>query len=194
LMILARAPIPGRTKTRLIPALGRKGAADLQAGFVRTTVQKACAAATGPVILWTSPPGSHPLFEACSSEYPISLQPQPGGGLGWRMLTALQAANGPALLVGTDCPDLRAEHLVVCAAKLREGKDAVFLPAEDGGYVLVGTRHPSPRLFDGIPWGTASVMETTRARLRELRWRWSEPFTLWDVDHPADLVRLAFAR
>jgi len=58
LMILARAPIPGRTKTRLIPALGRKGAADLQAGFVRTTVQKACAAATGPVILGTSPPGS----------------------------------------------------------------------------------------------------------------------------------------
>jgi len=189
-MILARAPIPGQAKTRLIPALGAAEAAKLQARFITATVQKACAAATGAVTLWTTPTSSHPLFDACARNYPVILRSQPVGDLGERMLAALDAARGPALVVGTDCPGLTSEHLRDCAAQLREGDDAVFLPSEDGGYVLVGTRRPDRKTFQGIPWGTSRVMERTRERLRELQWRWSEPCTLWDIDTPADLARL----
>ncbi len=70
-------------------------------------------------------------------------------------------------------------------------EDAVFIPAEDGGYVLVGLRRPQPRLFEGIDWGSERVMAQTRERLSELGLRWVELPTLWDVDRPGDLLRLA---
>jgi glycosyltransferase A (GT-A) superfamily protein (DUF2064 family) len=64
-------------------------------------------------------------------------------------------------------------------------------PAEDGGYVLVGlARKPSAQLFEDIAWGSAMVMQETRARLARLDWRWCELATLWDVDRPEDLLRL----
>lgn len=69
--------------------------------------------------------------------------------------------------------------------------DAVFIPAEDGGYVLVGLRRPLPRLFEDIDWGSERVMTQTRARLHELGLSWRELPTLWDIDRPQDLDRLA---
>ena len=109
------------------------------------------------------------------------------------MLAALAAANGPALLIGTDCPALTADHLRAAADVLRAGSDAVLIPAEDGGYVLIGARVPHPALFDAMPWGTAGVMAETRRRLVALGLSWREPATLWDVDVPADLERLRVA-
>ena len=74
----------------------------------------------------------------------------------------------------------------------RQGSnDAVFIPAEDGGYVLVGLRRPQPRLFAGVEWGSERVMVQTRQRLSELALSWVELPPLWDVDRPADLARLA---
>jgi hypothetical protein len=67
----------------------------------------------------------------------------------------------------------------------------VVLPAEDGGYVLIGTARPQPVLFAGVEWGTERVMAQTRECLRAAGLRWCEPATLWDVDRPADLARLA---
>jgi hypothetical protein len=84
---------------------------------------------------------------------------------------------------------LSAKHLRQAAQSLNE-HDAVVVPAEDGGYVLIGLRHPSPEVFMGIDWGTDSVMAQTRQRLAALNWRWSEPALLWDVDRPDDLPRL----
>jgi glycosyltransferase A (GT-A) superfamily protein (DUF2064 family) len=85
---------------------------------------------------------------------------------------------------------LTPEHLVAAAEVLRNGHDAVFIPAEDGGYVLIGLHCPQPRLFENIDWGTEKVMAQTRERLAALRLRWEEPATLWDVDRPVDLLRL----
>jgi glycosyltransferase A (GT-A) superfamily protein (DUF2064 family) len=73
---------------------------------------------------------------------------------------------------------------------LREGKDAVFLPAEDGGYALVGALRPLAPIFAGIAWSTREVMAETRARLRAAALSWSEPAIVWDVDRPDDVVRL----
>ena len=80
------------------------------------------------------------------------------------------------------------------AARLLAACDAVVAPAEDGGYPLLAFRRCSPRLFEGMPWGGATVMQQTRERLAALGWRWRELRMLWDVDRPEDLVRLEAAR
>jgi glycosyltransferase A (GT-A) superfamily protein (DUF2064 family) len=107
------------------------------------------------------------------------------------MNNAFAAHAGPLLLIGTDCPALSEAHLGAAATALHDGHDAVFIPAEDGGYVLVGLRRPQPRLFEGIAWGSDKVMAQTRERLVALGLRWTEPLVLWDVDRPEDLPRLA---
>jgi len=189
--ILARAPVPGQAKTRLIPALGAAGAAGLQRWLLQRTVATALAADIGPVTLWCAGDPRHPDFAHCRGFGPVALRPQAEGDLGARMLVALrESPTGATLVIGTDCPALTAAHLRAAAREL-DGHDAVLLPAEDGGYVLVGTVRPLPEIFAGIDWGTAQVMVQTRARLRAAGLRWSEPATLWDVDRPADLDRLA---
>jgi len=190
--VFAKAPIPGLAKTRLIPPLGVQGAADLQRALLRRTVEAAVAARLGPVSLWCMPSRDHPVFSMHRDESGLSLHEQTGEDLGARMLDAFAVlcAEGPTLLVGTDCPALTVAALRSAATALRAGMDAVFLPAEDGGYVLVGLRKPAPLLFEGIPWGMETVMAETRERLSRLGWRWAEPEVLWDVDRPEDLDRL----
>jgi glycosyltransferase A (GT-A) superfamily protein (DUF2064 family) len=109
------------------------------------------------------------------------------------LATALGRAR-TAILVGTDCPALRPSDLRRAARLLKRGADAVFAPAEDGGYPLVGLRRRAPRLFEGIEWGGAEVMEATRGRLRALGWSWRELRTLWDVDRMEDYERLRRSR
>ena len=187
--ILAKAPIPGFAKTRLIPLLGADGAAALQAALIARAVATACAAGIGPVILWGAPDDIDPAFAALGARG-IALARQSDGDLGSRMLAALTAANGPALVIGTDCPVLSAADLRTAANVLRGGTDAVVFPAEDGGYVLIGTRRPQPALFTAMHWSTPGVMEEARRRLRQLGLTWQEPVTLWDVDLPEDVERL----
>ena len=99
-----------------------------------------------------------------------------------------------ALLMGSDCPSLDARRLRRAVADLRDGADAVFAPAEDGGYALVGVSRAAAALFRDVPWGTGEVMARTRTRLRRLRWRWTELPAVWDVDRPEDLARLRRSR
>ncbi len=189
--ILARAPIPGQAKTRLIPALGAEGAANLQRWLLQRTVAMALAADVGPVTLWCAGDPRHADFALCRAFGSVTLGLQPEGDLGRRMSEALRQSPTPAgtLVIGTDCPALGAAHLREAASRLAD-HDAVVLPAEDGGYVLIGTRSPPPAVFDEVAWGTDQVMAQTRRRLATLGCRWSEPATLWDVDRPADLERL----
>jgi hypothetical protein len=189
--VLAKAPIPGLAKTRLIPALGEAGAAALQARLTARAVETVVKAAVGPVTLWATPDQTHPSFQVLAEIHGIALARQGDGDLGARMLAAIAAANGPALVIGTDCPALTPAHLQAAAAALREGLDAVLIPVEDGGYTLIGLRRAEPALFSDVNWGTATVMAETRRRLRQLALSWSEPASLWDIDRPQDLARLA---
>jgi hypothetical protein len=99
-----------------------------------------------------------------------------------------------AILVGTDCPALGAADLRRAARSLRGACEAVLAPAEDGGYVLIALRKSRASLFSGIAWGHPSVYADTAARLRASGLRWRALRTLWDVDRPSDLQRLASAR
>lgn len=190
--ILARAPIVGQVKTRLIPLLGAAGAARLQAWLLQRTVASALAAAVGPVTLWCDGDAQHADFALCRSFAGVTLRQQPQGDIGLRMLMALQESSTTSgtLVIGTDCPARTDAHLRLAAQCLQD-HDAVFLPAEDGGYVLVGMQTPEPHVFDRVAWGSDRVMAQTRQRLTDLGWQWAEPLSLWDVDRPADFVRLA---
>jgi len=189
--IMAKAPMPGLTKTRLIPALGAEGAAELQHAMILRTVATALEAGIGSVSVWCGPDTQYRLFQDIASKNPVQLHGQSAGDLGNRMHAAFIAATAvsPTLLIGVDCPSMATAHLRRCGECLRRGDDAVFLPAEDGGYVLVGLRRPQPWLFNDIEWGSPTVMAVTRERLRQLNLTWSEPETLWDLDRPDDLQR-----
>ena len=187
--VLAKAPVAGFAKTRLIPALGAARAARLQARLTERTVETACAAATGPVTVWATPDESHAAFQALRTRGNVTLARQPDGDLGARILAGLKASGGPTLVIGTDCPAMMPAHLRKAADILRNGAD-VICPAEDGGYVLIGMRKPIAALFAGMSWSTADVMAETRRRMRYHRLTWQEPATLWDVDVQEDLPRL----
>lgn len=192
LAVFAKAPLPGLAKTRLVPALGPQAAARLQRRLTRQALRTAFDARLGPVTLWCTPDARHRFFRALARTTGVSCLVQSSGDLGARMHTAfrLHCAQGPLLLIGTDCPVLDAAHLRRAAQALLDGDDAVFYPAEDGGYVLVGLREPQPGLFSEMTWSTAEVMAQTRTRARTLGLRLREFETLWDVDRPADLARL----
>jgi rSAM/selenodomain-associated transferase 1 len=190
--ILAKAPLAGLAKTRLIPRLGADGAAALQAALLRRAVTTAQAADLGPVTLWCAPDCSHPAFVALAEAVKLPLAAQPAGDLGKRMHAAV--CGSPAhvagtLVIGTDCPALTPELLRRAAAALHEN-DATLIPAEDGGYVLIGLRTAEPHAFADIVWSTPSVAAQTRQRFAELGWRWHELAPLWDVDDAADFERL----
>ena len=189
--IFARAPVPGEVKTRLIPLLGARDAAELHASLVRRALAVAVRAGVGPVSLWCTPETGHPFFAACAAQYGVALREQRGGHLGERMTRAFEhlLPGGRALLVGSDCPSVGARDLQAAASSLAT-HDAVLQPAEDGGYVLVGLARPIAGIFEGVRWGEASVMRETRARLRAAAATWREMPMRWDVDRPEDYRRL----
>lgn len=186
--MLARAPVAGEAKTRLAPRLGADGAARLHARLVRHTLTQARASGL-TVTLWCSPDCDHPFFEEAARDFGVACAAQCAGDIGARMAHAFAAMQAPTLLVGTDCPIVDAALLLRCAQALQHA-DAVFLPAEDGGYGLVGLNAPHPALFAPLQWGGADVMAQTRARARALGLALAEPATVWDVDRPQDVDRL----
>jgi rSAM/selenodomain-associated transferase 1 len=193
LIVFARAPEPGRVKTRLVPLLGKKGAARLQAQLVEKTLVTAHTAEIGEVVLYCAPGTRGKFFQQMQKHFGVRLHSQGRGDLGERMYRALRRHPG-AILVGSDCPALRPADLRAAARALRGDADAVLSPAEDGGYALIGVRRVSRGLFKGVEWGSARVLAQTRLRLKRLRWRWTELRTVWDVDRPEDVARLRKSR
>ena len=188
--VFAKAPLPGYAKTRLIPHLGAEGAAALQERLIARAVATALSAEIGPVTLWCAPDVEHPCFREAARCSPIALAAQPDGDLGARMLAAFQAATGPLVLIGTDCPVLSQADLREAAAALRNGSDVVMAPAEDGGYGLIAACRPFPCLFEDMPWSTERVAALTSERARRAGLRLTLLRDVWDVDTPLDLDRL----
>lgn len=189
LHLLAKAPLPGQAKTRLIPCLGPEGAAQAHATMVRHCVATACQALGAQhVTLWTSLEHFHPLFLEMQAHHGITLAAQQQGDVGMRVRHALNSAQGPAMVMGTDCPSITVTMLKQCTAAL-ENVPVVILPAEDGGYGLIGSHDDHPSLFEDIPWGTEQVLNVTRQRLEVLGLEASFPDTMWDIDRPEDWQR-----
>ena len=193
LIVFAKAPVAGQAKTRLMPALGAAGAAELAARLLERAVAAGMSAGFDVVELCAAPDASHPTFGRLAARHAgLQLSVQGDGDLGARMhraLTRRLVDCGRVLLIGTDAPALDVAALRTAAQALA-GHDAVFVPALDGGYALVGLSRPQPDLFTGMPWSTPRVMAETRERARRAGLRWAELPAVADIDEPADLIHL----
>lgn len=197
LVVFAKAPQPGLAKTRLIPALGADGAAQLARHMLAHTLNHALDPSlqtrVGPVEVCMSPNADDPAWYGIAVAAAVQRSAQGEGDLGQRMARAVQRTTAVpgsgVLLIGTDCPALTPALLSEAAAMLAQ-YDVVMLPATDGGYVLLGLKAPCPELFDGMPWSTAEVAALSLQRCARLGLSvWQGP-TLPDIDEPADLRHL----
>ena len=195
--IFTRAPVAGETKTRLIPLLGAQGAAYAQRLMTWHALESACALPDATVSLWCAGNADHPFLRLCAASFGVECLPQREGDLGIRMGDCLQrllAEHEQVLLTGSDSPAMTAAHLAHAAAALDHAR-MVFIPAEDGGYLLVGARRGglARSCFENVAWGGAEVMAQTRSQLLKQGWApgrdWREMQTLWDVDTPEDFRR-----
>lgn len=194
LILFARAPVLGKVKTRLTPTLTPQQVLRLYRGFLRDQVAFVAALARASreleLCLDAAPRGARiPRGPG------VRLTLQGEGDLGERLVRALRRANDDgcsrAVVVGADSPSLPAAIVEEAFARLAAGADAVVSPADDGGFVLVGTREPYPALFRQIPWGGPDVLETTLDRARGAGLVLATVPGWHDVDTPADLERLA---
>lgn len=186
IVVFAKAPRPGRAKTRLIPALGAEGAAALAAQMLERTINVARAAHL-PVELCGDPDPA-----GWYAGPPVSLAPQGCGALGERLARAAERVLGggePVILIGADCPDLTSTHLNQAAERLTR-YDAVIHPSFDGGYALLGLRRFDRSIFSDIAWSTNRVADQTLERLTALAWSFAVGERLRDIDEPADLQAL----
>ena len=186
LIVIAKAPVPGRVKTRLCPPCSPEQAADLARAALQDTLRAVVATpATRRVCV---------LDGAPQAWIPASVDvvAQRGGGLDERLAAAFEDVGGPALLVGMDTPQLTPALLGHAAALLGAPRtDAVLGAAVDGGFWAIGLREPAPELFLGVPMSTerTGAEQLRRLRLRGLRVR---PLpVLRDVDTLADAEAVA---
>lgn len=192
LIVMAKAPVAGFAKTRLIPALGAAGAARLAQRLLDETLKQARAAGLGEFELCCAPDATHAAFVDQQLRGGMRLSVQGRGDLGARMAQAVCRGLAEAhqvILIGTDAPQLDAAYLQAAGAALADS-DAVLGPALDGGYALIGLRRPAPRLFEAMPWSTERVLALTRERLGECGLRWVELPPLHDIDEADDLAHL----
>jgi uncharacterized protein len=195
LLLFARAPVAGRVKTRLVPALGAVAAGSLYRAFLEDAARAYRGRGLWESILCAEGDGFDPSF---AEIFPASWgrRLQCGGDLGRRLSEAFEdafRAEAPfCVAVGADHPALPSARLGDLFEALRDGCPAALVPAEDGGYCAIGLRREVPprSVFEGIAWSTAEVLEQTIARLEStgLRYRLLEPG--YDVDRPEDLDRL----
>ena len=181
LLVIAKQPVPGRVKTRLVPPCTHEQAAALaEAALADTlrTVLMAPAARRVLVLDGEAGPWLPPGFD---------IVPQCGGPLDERLAAAFAAVRGPALLIGMDTPQVTPGLLAVDW----RAADAVFGPAADGGFWALGLREPDPALLRGVPMSTSATGAIQRARLVAAGLRVAELPQLRDVDTAADALAVA---
>jgi rSAM/selenodomain-associated transferase 2/rSAM/selenodomain-associated transferase 1 len=196
LFIFSRYPHPGRTKTRLISALGRIGAAQIQRQMTFKTISNLLPLQQQNLSLeirYTGC-GERKMRRWLGPGFHYTQQGM--GNLGARMERAVNNAfargSEHMVLIGADCPELRLAHIKPALEALNHN-DLVLGPSDDGGYWLIALRHPAP-IFDGIDWGTSNVLKQTLelARQNNLTVHLLEELT--DLDTPDDLERLGYAQ
>jgi rSAM/selenodomain-associated transferase 1 len=194
-VVMAKAPQPGRAKTRLIPLLGADGAARLAAELIRHTTHTAAQTAADVWVAVDPPDAIHEA--ALLAAGGARLFGQRGSDLGQRISAAVNhvwtETSGPVIVIGTDTPTLTARVLTGAAQLLRSGTEAVIGPALDGGYYLIGLTRPKPAAFAIDPrlWGGDQVLDATLAALRRSQTRVVLLSALRDLDTPDDAAALA---
>ena len=185
-MVLAKAPAAGRSKTRCSPPCTLEQAAELAAAALHDTlITVGATPARRRVVVLDGPPG--PWLPAG-----VQVVAQRGNGLDERLTAAFADVGSPAILIGMDTPQVSTQLLAAAQNALCAGDtDAVLGPAEDGGYWLVGLRRADPAAFVGVPMSTTRTFDAQLTRLLERGHRVELLPRLRDVDIFADAVSVA---
>lgn len=190
-ILFAKYPARDKAKTRLQPALGIDGAANMARKLLLHSIDQAIATDFA-VELCVSPAPTDSCWQALDLPNSLQWSVQAEGDLGFRMLIASQeglSKHQKIVLIGSDCPSLTAEYIQTAVQQLDQ-HDTVMIPATDGGYVLLGLKQVDESLFSNIIWSTASVAEVTKQRVAALGWTLSLLPPLHDIDEPEDLKHL----
>lgn len=193
LILFAKQPFAGRVKTRLSPPLTPETGAELYSCMLRDTIATAMAL---PDIFLTihyqDDPGAAAYFAALAPG--IESQPQRGEDLGKRMEHAFDRLFrhkfDRVAIIGSDSPDLPAEYILRAYELLDGGADAVFGPADDGGYYLLAISCLRRELFSGLPWSSSDLLESSLGRARKTGIRTALLPQWYDLDTCDDLDRI----
>jgi rSAM/selenodomain-associated transferase 1 len=185
-LVVAKAPNGGRSKTRLVPPLTFEQAAALHEALLLDTVD-ACRAEDDDVRLLCADEDDLVALGALVTGVPGVRQEGSGLGDALRLGIAAHVADGPTAIVSSDVPGLPAGAIRRAFGALADGADVVLGPALDGGYWLVALKAPHDEPFRDIPWSTPAVLAVTRERCADAGLRLVE-LDLWrDVDTVVDL-------
>ncbi|WP_328297301.1 MULTISPECIES: DUF2064 domain-containing protein [unclassified Streptomyces] len=185
LLVIAKAPVAGRVKTRLTTAFTPQQAADLARASLRDTLDAVLATPAGRrVLVLDGQPGAW-------IPAGIEVVPQSSGGLDARLAAAFALAGGPALLIGMDTPQV-TPSLLALGLDFTEA-DAWYGPAEDGGFWALGLAEPDPALLLGVPMSVPETGKVQRRRLTDAGLAVQDLPELCDVDTPADAQQVAAA-
>jgi hypothetical protein len=184
IVLFAKAPVPGRVKTRL--GVDPQCAADLHSSFVRQTlVMLESLRGEADVELSTDEPTQ------AWSEFAVARSVQAAGQLGERIYAALEqalAAGRPKVMIlGSDSPGLAAAHI---RALLGSSADVAIGPVDDGGFYAIACARTAPAMFDGVRWSTAATLSDTVKVLASCGFSIELGPAWFDVDRPEDLRRL----
>lgn len=189
-ILFTRVPIPGQTKTRLMPEISAAGCARLHTCFLKDIFSECDRVDADLYISYTPKEEQKRLTHILGKDR--SYVPQNGEGLGERMYLAMEAilhkGYDVCLLIGSDVPELRGEYLLHAFSVL-EHHDIVFGPSGDGGYYLVGMKEPGRAVFEAKEYGTGSVLQDAVQRVKEAGLTVGFTKVLWDMDTCEDLQR-----
>lgn len=191
-LVFAKAPVAGKVNTRLIADIGVQAATQLQHDFIHHRLAMLAEADLCDVRLLCAPDQQHEIFLSCEKQYPVTLHQQLGDDLGARMFNGVADALQQykyCIVIGTDAPALDAQTIKQAIDVLHDGTEVVFVPAEDGGYVLIAMRQAYKCLFENISWGSAQVMQQSSDRLDENNVSYKMLAHCWDVDRLEDYQR-----
>jgi len=191
LVVMAKAPVPGRVKTRLIPGLGARRATDAYLQLLSNTLRGLTAVGEQRV-LSCDPDTGHVVFRRLGKAHGWQRIPQARGDLGYRMssiISRFQRHFDYTIVAGSDLANLNAGIMKQCIDQLIAGHDLVLGATEDGGYGLIGMSTLHAGVFRNIPWSSERVLGVTLARCRQLHLKVAVVGGLWDVDNYQDYRR-----
>jgi len=190
LFLFAKAPIPGKVKTRLQSHCSAEQAADIAKVLLEESLFQATTHWPGKVYLSTALDVNHPFLQAMCDKYKVQLVEQCAGDLGEKMHGAFKSFGYPAAIMGCDAPHIKGDDFVRAHSLLLSGQP-VLGPSEDGGYYFIGLPDSQIALFQNVDWGTDVVLSQTLDRASEQAVDFQMLTPLNDVDEWQDLVDVA---
>ena len=187
-----KAPIPGKVKTRMLSKLSGSQACELHKQLALTVYKNISDVPSNvDYQLWIS--SDHEWFDTWTNIKSYKICVQQGDSLGEKlMFTAAEQLEyyDFVVFVGSDCPFISSSHIHSVCSYMRDGKDLVFIPAIDGGYVLIAVKKQSLVVFENISWGTEKVLEESVKIAENFNLSYIMLDEQSDIDRPEDLMRL----